>query len=46
VARDLAFWRSVNLKNYRDARDFHPMDGPDWPSLRLVKKGDPDYMEL
>lgn len=44
--RFLQFWRSVNLENYQSVRDFHPMDGPDWPSLRLVKRGDPDYLEL
>jgi hypothetical protein len=40
-----AFWQSVTLENYQGLRDVHPMDGPDWPSLRLIRKGDPDWVE-
>lgn len=44
TGRFLDFWRGVGLDNYRQARDFHPMDGPDWPALRLVRRGDPDWV--
>jgi hypothetical protein len=37
-------WQSVNLANYKDIRDFHPIQEPDWPSLRLIRKGDPDWV--
>jgi hypothetical protein len=40
----LAFWKSVTLENYHQFRNFHPMDGKDWPSLRLIRKGDPDWV--
>jgi hypothetical protein len=39
-------WQGVTLENYAQFKDIHPMDGPDWPSLRLVKKGDPEYAEI
>jgi hypothetical protein len=32
----LKLWKSVNLKNYRDYKDFHPLDGPLWPGLKVV----------
>jgi hypothetical protein len=38
------FWQSVDLGNYRQFRDFHPINGPDCPSLRLIRKGDPDWV--
>jgi len=37
TARFLRFWESVNLENYRSARDFHPHYGPTWHALKLVK---------
>jgi hypothetical protein len=46
TARFLKVWRSVDLKNYRDLKNFHPMDGPDWPALRLVKRGNPEFIPL
>jgi hypothetical protein len=30
------FWESVTLQNYAQARNFHPLDGPTWESLRLA----------
>ncbi|HTB23506.1 MAG TPA: hypothetical protein VK914_12470 [bacterium] len=44
TAKFFDFWKSVDLDNYRSFRDFHPLDGPDWPSLRLIRKGDPDWV--
>jgi hypothetical protein len=32
----LETWRRVDLKNYRQFRDFHPLDGKLWPSLKAV----------
>jgi hypothetical protein len=39
-----AFWQGVTLENYATVKDFHPMDGPDWPALRLVRQGDPGWV--
>jgi hypothetical protein len=39
------FWKSVTLENYKSFRDFHPLDGPDWPALRLIRKGEPGWVE-
>lgn len=44
TAKYFAFWKSVDLDNYRQVRDFHPFDGPDFPSLRLIRKGDTDWV--
>ena len=44
TSRMLELWKSVDLHNYRGFRDIHPLDGPDWPALRLVRKGDPDWV--
>lgn len=44
TAKFLDFWKSVDLDNYGRFRDLHPIDGPHWPSLRLVRKGDPDWV--
>jgi len=33
----LRLWDSVTLENFHLARDFHPLYGPLWRSLRLVK---------
>lgn len=32
----LKLWRQVSLSNYRRYRDFHPLDGPLWPGLRVL----------
>jgi hypothetical protein len=29
-------WESVTLENYREFKNFHPVNGPKWPSLRLT----------
>lgn len=29
-------WESVDLQNYTQLRDFHPLNGPAWPSLQLA----------
>jgi len=29
-------WESVGLGNYVTVRDFHPLNGPIWPSLKLA----------
>jgi hypothetical protein len=44
TAKFFELWKSVDLENYGGLRDFHPLDGPDWPSLRLIRKGDPDWV--
>ncbi len=33
----LALWESVNLENYRQFRDFHPLCPQYWPSLEKVR---------
>jgi hypothetical protein len=30
------FWQSVNLENFHQVRDFHPLSGPTWRTLKLV----------
>jgi len=32
----LAFWDSVTLENYTEFRDFHPLRGPMWHSLKIM----------
>jgi hypothetical protein len=29
-------WESVTPENYRDFKNFHPVNGPKWPALRLT----------
>jgi hypothetical protein len=29
-------WQSVNLQNYHSLHNFHPLNGPIWPSLKLA----------
>lgn len=44
TAAYLELWKSVTVDNHRDFRDVHPLNGPEWPSLRLVRRGDPDWV--
>jgi predicted DNA-binding WGR domain protein len=32
----LKLWRRVNLRNYAEFKNFHPLDGPLWPALKTV----------
>ncbi len=29
-------WKSVNLDNYKDFKNIHPLNGTDWPSLKIL----------
>lgn len=35
VQKFFRFWQSVTLDNYMYCRDFHPLNGPIWPALKL-----------
>jgi hypothetical protein len=35
-------WQSVTLDNFQQIRDFHPLDGPRWPALALMKIAQPE----
>jgi len=37
VGRFFDFWQSITLENYAGARDFHPLHGPKWQSLKLAQ---------
>ena len=39
IKRYFQFWQSINLSNYQQVRDFHPLYGPTWHALKLVEVG-------
>lgn len=44
TARYLDYWRAVSLENYAGLRDLHPMNPPEWPRLRLIRRGDAGWV--
>lgn len=37
TSRFLEWWDGLSLENYQEQRDFHPLSGPTWKSLRKVR---------